>query len=134
MKVHLQLATRDIEQSVAFYRALLQSEPAKQFGDYALFITADPGLELALDFDPAAARSHGSHFGIAVDSTEAVDSAIERLQSAGIETLVERLQTCCYAKQTKVWTSDPEGRRWEVYTVHEETNERDDACAACCTA
>jgi len=38
---------------------------------------------------------------------------------------VEREETCCYANQTKVWASDPEGRRWETYFVHEDTEERD---------
>jgi catechol 2,3-dioxygenase-like lactoylglutathione lyase family enzyme len=134
MKTHLNLATTDLERSVAFYRTLLNSEPAKHLSDYALFITEDPGLELALDLNPDIKGSHGAHFGVVVDSTEAVDSAIERLQAAGLETLVEREETCCYANQTKVWATDPDGRRWEVYTVHEETEERDDEQTSCCAS
>jgi hypothetical protein len=34
--------------------------------------------------------------------------------------------------QTKVWATDPDGRRWEVYTVHEETVERDGSQESCC--
>ena len=132
MKTHLNLATADLDKSVAFYRTMLNAEPEKHLADYALFITEDPGLELALDFDPDAKTSHGAHFGIVVDSTEAVDSAIARLQGAGLETLVEREETCCYAVQTKVWASDPDGRRWEVYTVHEDTEERDTCATTCC--
>lgn len=132
MKTHLNLATRDLQKSVAFYRTLLQSEPSKHLNDYALFITEDPGLELALDFDPAAKPSHGAHFGLVVETAQDVDGAIERLQTAGLETRVEREETCCYAKQTKVWTADPDGRRWEVYTVHEETQERDNPDTTCC--
>lgn len=132
MKTHLNLATVDLGKSVAFYRTLLNSEPAKHLSDYALFITDEPGLELALDLNPDIKPSHGAHFGVVVDSTEAVDAAIERLQAAGVETLIEREETCCYANQTKVWATDPDGRRWEVYTVHEETEERDDADTTCC--
>ena len=40
---------------------------------------------------------------------------------------VEREETCCYADQAKVWASDPEGRRWETYFVHEEADQ-----SACC--
>lgn len=133
MKTHLNLATADLKKSVAFYSTLLQREPLKQFDDYALFVTEDPGLELALDLSTAVSQPHGAHFGIAVDSAAGVDAAIERLQSAGLDTLVEREETCCYAKQTKVWASDPDGRRWEVYTVHEETQQRDDEDTTCCS-
>lgn len=128
MKTHLNLATADLEKSVAFYRTLLDAEPAKRLADYALFITEDPGLELALDLDPEAKLSHGAHFGVVVDSADEVDAAVARLEASGLRTLVEREETCCYAKQTKVWATDPDGRRWEVYTVHEETEERETSC------
>lgn len=132
MKTHLNFATSDLQKSIAFYRTLLQSEPAKQLDDYALFITEDPGLELALDMNPAAKPAPGVHFGVVVDTVESVEAAIGRLEAAGVETLVERDETCCYAKQTKVWASDPDGRRWEVYTVLEETEERDNDDTTCC--
>ena len=131
MKMHLNLATHDLDASVAFYSTLLGSQPAKRLADYALFVTDHPGLELALDLDPGASAGHGQHFGIVVDSADAVDAQIARLEAAGYPTDVEREETCCYANQTKVWASDPEGRRWETYFVHEDTANRDDA--ACCS-
>ncbi|HEY7993485.1 MAG TPA: ArsI/CadI family heavy metal resistance metalloenzyme [Candidatus Eremiobacteraceae bacterium] len=133
MKTHLNLATRDLAKSVAFYRTLLDAEPAKSFDDYALFITEDPGLELALDRDTRAEGGSFAHFGVVVDSAEAVDAAIERLQAAGLPVDVEREETCCYAKQTKVWAIDPEGRRWEVYTVLEDTESRNEGNVTCCS-
>jgi catechol 2,3-dioxygenase-like lactoylglutathione lyase family enzyme len=132
MKMHLNLATRDLDASVAFYSTLLGARPAKALPDYALFITEQPGLELALDIDPDAAAPRGQHFGIVVDSADAVDAQIARLEAAGYPTDIEREETCCYAKQTKVWASDPEGRRWETYVVHEDTEARDDAETQCC--
>lgn len=134
MKTHLNFATADLSKSVAFYSTLLQTAPAKHLADYALLVTENPALELALDFNPESKATHGAHYGVVVDSTDDVDRAIQRLQDAGLETLVEREETCCYAKQTKVWTQDPDGRRWEVYTVLEETNVRDDAHTSCCAA
>ncbi len=133
MKTHLNLATRDLEKSVAFYRILLAAEPAKNYDDYALFITEEPGLELALDRDAKAKPGHDAHFGVVVESTEAVEAAIARLESAGLPVDVEREETCCYAKQTKVWAADPDGRRWEVYTVLEDTETRDDGDSTCCS-
>ena len=132
MKMHLNLATRDLDRSVAFYSTLLGAQPAKQLPDYALFVTEQPGLELALDLDEGAQAGRGQHFGIVVDSTDAVDAQIARLQAAGHAVDVERDETCCYAVQTKVWARDPEGRRWETYFVHEESEARDNEDTTCC--
>jgi catechol 2,3-dioxygenase-like lactoylglutathione lyase family enzyme len=132
MKMHLNLATRDLDASVAFYSTLLAAKPAKTLADYALFITEQPGLELALDLDADAFAGRGQHFGIVVDSADAVDAQISRLEAAGYAIDVEREETCCYANQTKVWATDPEGRRWETYVVHADTEARDDADTTCC--
>ena len=132
MKMHLNLATRDLDASVAFYSILLGATPAKMLADYALFITEQPGLELALDYDKDAQAAIGQHFGIAVDSVAAVDAQIERLNIAGYATDVEHEETCCYASQSKVWANDPEGRRWETYFVHADTAERDWNDMTCC--
>ena len=133
MRTHLSLPTGSIDESVAFYQTLLGASPHKHNPDYALFITEQPALELAIDLHETRSpwRDDGAHFGIAVDSSRAVDEAIDRLRSAGISITVERGQTCCYAKQDKVWASDPDGRRWEIYHVIEESVERDDQSSCC---
>jgi catechol 2,3-dioxygenase-like lactoylglutathione lyase family enzyme len=133
MKTHINFGTHDLEKSVAFYRTLLGAEPLKSFGDYALFVTENPGLELALDRSPRASATDTAHYGVAVESVEAVDAAISRLQSAGLPVDIEREETCCYAKQTKVWAADPDGRRWEVYAVLEDTETRDGGETTCCS-
>ena len=132
MKTHISLETRDLERSVAFYKTLLRREPEKRYADYAFFAVDDPALELAINPTSDNIPTDGTHFGIAVDGSDSVDAAIERLKRAGYQTDIEIEETCCYAKQTKVWTSDPDGRRWEIYTVIEETAERDHA--ECCTS
>lgn len=104
----------------------------KTLADYALFITDRPGLELALDLDVGANAGAGQHFGIVVDSSDAVEAQATRLQSAGYAVDLENEETCCYANQTKVWARDPEGRRWETYFVHAETEARDDERTECC--
>jgi catechol 2,3-dioxygenase-like lactoylglutathione lyase family enzyme len=129
MKTHLNLATEDLPKSVAFYSTLLDAPPAKLRSDYALFIAEQPPLELALDAVPHASLSGHDHFGIYVETNDDVERAIQRLADAGLASSVEREQTCCYAKQSKVWATDPTGRRWEIYTVHEETPERGTCCS-----
>lgn len=121
MKTHLNLATTDLAKSVAFYSALLDAKPAKRLADYALFITDQPALELALDLRSSVRPGTDAHYGVCVESAADVETAIARLDRAGLVASIEREETCCYANQTKVWAIDPEGRRWEVYTVHEET-------------
>lgn len=134
MKTHLNLATSDLEKSVAFYGTLLDAKPVKTLADYALFVTDEPGLELALDLRESVSPTLDAHFGIFVETAQGVETAIARLERAGLAGAIEREDTCCYANQTKVWATDPEGRRWEVYTVHEDTEERDKGDTQCCRA
>jgi catechol 2,3-dioxygenase-like lactoylglutathione lyase family enzyme len=134
VKTHLNLATADLAKSVQFYSTLLDAKPVKFLNDYALFITEQPGLELALDLRSSVSPTSDAHYGICVDSIEDVEFAATRLQRAGLASAFEREETCCYANQTKIWAVDPAGRRWEIYTVHEETEERDAADTTCCTA
>lgn len=132
MKIHLNLRASDLEKSVAFYELLLNGKPAKHYADYALFLSKEPALELALDRDPEMHLGESAHYGIVVETPQDVDAAILRLQSAGLKLDVEIEETCCYAKQSKAWATDPDGRRWEVYTVLEETQERDNEHTTCC--
>lgn len=132
MKTHLSLATTNLDHSVAFYSALLGAGPVKALPDYALFVTERPGLELALDLRRSVEAGTDAHYGVSVESVAEVETAIARLERAGLVASIEREETCCYANQTKVWAVDPEGRRWEVYTVHEETAEQIAPSAACC--
>jgi catechol 2,3-dioxygenase-like lactoylglutathione lyase family enzyme len=129
MKTHLNFATTDLAKSVSFYTTLLNAQPAKVLDDYALFITDEPGLELALDLRDVVAPTRDAHYGIFVEDVRDVERAIARLEAAGLAGAIEREETCCYANQTKVWASDPQGRRWEIYTVHADTEES----TVCCT-
>lgn len=134
MKTHLNLGTTDIAKSVSFYSTLLEAKPNKVLKDYALFVIDDPGIELALDLREIVRPTTDAHFGIRVETTNEVDRAIERLSAVGLASSIEREETCCYANQTKVWATDPEGRRWEIYTVHEETDDRDNLDTTCCSS
>jgi catechol 2,3-dioxygenase-like lactoylglutathione lyase family enzyme len=61
MKTHLNLATANLDRSVGFYSTLLDAKPTKVLADYALFITDQPGLELALDQRSAVAPTTDAH-------------------------------------------------------------------------
>lgn len=131
MKLHLNFDVRDLGRSIEFYRTLLNQQPVKRYDDYALFITENPGLELALDLAENPQVGTDAHFGIVVQSENDVRGAARRLTSAGFASDIEADQTCCYARQTKVWTTDPDGRRWETYVVHEDTAQRHGSEGCC---
>ena len=131
MKTHLSLHTTNLDESLRFYTTLLNVAPLKAYADYALFVAEEPGLELALNTSKNVSPARDTHYGIAVSSSDAVDAAVARFRSAGIDVDVEVEETCCYAKQNKAWVRDPDGRRWETYVVLEEVEA---AGATCCSS
>lgn len=127
---HLSFDVPDLDGAVAFYRELLGVEPAKQKPDYAKFELVDPPVALALQ---QSGRPGLSHLGIRVESAGEVEAAAARLKEGGLATFDERDTTCCYARQDKVWVSDPAGNAWEIYTLLEDVEENEPAAArACC--
>ena len=120
MKVHVALNTPRFDESVRFYRTFLGLEPVKLKPGYAKFDVAEPGLNLTLNASnridsPVAGALN--HLGIQVASTEAVKEAAGRLKAEGLATFEEENTDCCYALQDKVWVTDPNGYRWEVFVV-----------------
>ena len=114
---HLSLDVPDLDEAIRFYRELFGTDPAKQQPGYAKFELTDPDVALALQ---EAARPALSHLGIRVETTEEVEASSARLRDEGLITFDERDTTCCYARQDKVWVSDPAGNKWEIYTVLED--------------
>lgn len=120
MKVHVALNTPRFDASVRFYRTFLGLEPVKLKPGYAKFDVAEPGLNLTLNAShqvdsPVAGALN--HLGIQVASTEAVKEAAQRLKAEGLATIEEENTDCCNALQDKVWVTDPNGYRWEVFVV-----------------
>jgi catechol 2,3-dioxygenase-like lactoylglutathione lyase family enzyme len=118
LKVHLALNVNSVEESAAFYRAMFGVEPVKLKPGYAKFDVAEPALNLTLNYvGPVERPGALNHLGIQVRSTEEVLAAKDRLTRAGLATFDEMGTDCCYALQDKVWVSDPDGYRWEVFVV-----------------
>jgi catechol 2,3-dioxygenase-like lactoylglutathione lyase family enzyme len=115
-RVQLALNVSNIEEAVAFYTKLFQTEPAKRRDGYANFAVDSPPLKLVLIENPAAGGSL-NHLGVEVFSTDEVTAAQSRLAGDGLATATEENVTCCYAVQDKVWVDDPDGAPWEIYTV-----------------
>lgn len=118
-RIHMGLAVKDLEKSIAFYRTLFGQEPTKTRPGYAKFEVAEPSVNLSLNEvgGDTGPNNPVAHFGIQVKSTDAVKLVADRLADAGLTTSTEENVTCCYAVQNKVWATDPDGNKWEVYVV-----------------
>jgi catechol 2,3-dioxygenase-like lactoylglutathione lyase family enzyme len=136
--VHVSLNVSDLEKSVEFYKGLF-GEPAKRKPAYVKFVGTEPEIHLALQPLPltstaprAAAAGRLSHLGIRVDSTAEVRRRREELKARGVVSEEEKREECCYALQDKFWLTDPDGNRWEIYTVLEDVEKEPEAAASCC--
>ena len=117
MKVHVALNTPRFDESVRFYRTFLGLEPVKLKPGYAKFDVLEPALNLTLNASPEVSAGALNHLGIQVASRAAVKAAAVRLQTEGLATFEEEDVDCCYALQDKIWVTDPNGYRWEVFVV-----------------
>ncbi|MDX2242095.1 MAG: ArsI/CadI family heavy metal resistance metalloenzyme [Leptolyngbyaceae cyanobacterium bins.302] len=117
-KTHVALRVSNIEKSVAFYQAMFGVSPVKHKVNYAKFDLDNPALNLTLNVSDRI-ELHGalSHLGVQVGSTETVKQALDRFKAAGLATFEEQDTDCCYALQDKVWVTDPDGNRWEIFVV-----------------
>lgn len=118
LKTHVALNVTDIEKSVAFYRAMFGVTPIKHKPNYAKFDLENPALNFTLNLtEKVQPQGALSHLGIQVNSTAEVKAAIDRFAEAGLSLFEEQDTDCCYALQDKVWVTDPDGNRWEIFFV-----------------
>ena len=124
MRPHLSLDVRDVTKAVEFYEKVFGVRPQKQTADYAKFDLHEPSLNFSLVASTGTISSV-NHLGIEVDSTEDIAAWKERLQRTGILEKVEDNIACCFARQDKLWFTDPDGNAWEVFTVLEQLDVRE---------
>jgi catechol-2,3-dioxygenase len=120
-RIQLALNVSNLDAAVDFYSKLFGTEPAKRHPGYANFAIAEPPLKLVLMENPGATEKL-NHLGIEVESSELVAWASDRLQQKDLSITPEMQTNCCYAMQDKIWTKDPDGADWEVYTVLADSN------------
>ena len=119
MRPHISLNVRNVPASVEFYRKVFAVAPQKQTTDYAKFDLTSPQLNLAL-LSSTDKISTVNHLGIEVESVDEIAMWKQRLQEQGVLEKVEEDIACCFARQDKLWFTDPDGNPWEVFTVHEQ--------------
>lgn len=119
MRPHISLDVRDVAKSAAFYEKVFGVKPQKQVADYAKFDLKIPALNFSV-VSSTGKVSSVDHLGIEVETVDEIAEWKTRLQERGILQKVEENIACCFARQDKLWFSDPDGNAWEIFTVHEQ--------------
>lgn len=81
-RIHMGLAVKSLEKSIAFYTSLLGQPPTKTRPRYAKFEAAEPPVNLSLnEVDGATGQNNPvAHFGIQVKTNDAVKRIAAQLQ------------------------------------------------------
>jgi catechol 2,3-dioxygenase-like lactoylglutathione lyase family enzyme len=125
-KTHISLNVADAARAVEFYQAFFGVPAHKRRPGYANFDLELPPLKLALqEGGSTAGRGALNHLGIQFATQEQVMEARDRLKEAGLATFDEGDTICCYARQDKLWATDPDGNKWEVYVLLDDMLEVD---------
>ncbi|MDI9259378.1 ArsI/CadI family heavy metal resistance metalloenzyme [Alicyclobacillus sendaiensis] len=123
-KPHVAINVRNLSESLKFYRVFFGVEPVRVRRGYAKFDLETPPLNFSLNEHAFGEVGALNHLGLQVSSTEEVLAAKTRLEEAGLATFDEMNTTCCYALQDKIWVTDPNGIRWEVFAVLDQEDDR----------
>ncbi len=116
---HFAMNVSDLERSVRFYEILFGTPPAKHYPDYAKFELDRPPLVFSLVPNKPASPGAVSHFGFPVSTVGEVEAAGARLSAAGLQVTCQQGTVCGYARQDKIWISDPDNNYWEISVVFE---------------
>ena len=118
-RLHVHVAVENLPQSIGFYSALFDAEPAVVKTDYAKWMLDDPRVNFAIS---TRGREPGlDHLGIQVENAEELTEVYARLRQAGGNVIEQGQATCCYAKSEKAWIDDPAGISWETFLTSGES-------------
>jgi catechol 2,3-dioxygenase-like lactoylglutathione lyase family enzyme len=120
VKFHASLNVSDLAKSVEFYAALFGAPPVKSYPDYAKFEIDEPAFVLSLKPKRACAGGPLNHLGLRMVTLEQLREIQVRLKAVGARIGEQDDVKCCYARQTKLWVTDPDETLWEVYVLHDD--------------
>lgn len=129
-RFHVHISVPDIQAGISFYSTMFGAEPTIAKEDYAKWMLEDPRVNFAIS---NRGREPGiDHLGFQVEDAAELDEVAARLDAADEALLKQEATTCCYAKSSKAWTTDPVGIAWETFlTVGESTTYNGDAKQSC---
>jgi catechol 2,3-dioxygenase-like lactoylglutathione lyase family enzyme len=116
MRLQLAINVRDLDAAIDFYTRALGVTVNKREPGYANLVLDDPALKLVL-FENPEAINQLNHLGFEVFDDAEIDRAADRLAAAGLASQRQSANVCCFARQNKVISYDPDGIMWEWYRV-----------------
>lgn len=129
-RVQVALKVSDVARAAEFYSKVFGVDPAKVRPGYANFAIADPPLKLVLiESDEGGALDH---IGVEMETVADVNAATSRFVDRGLTTFEEQGVECCYARQDKVFVTDPDRLEWEFYTVLADAPAMEKRTETCC--
>ena len=120
MRVQLALNVDDLEKAIDYYSRLFGVAVNKREEGYANFVVAQPALKLVL-FETSGSADRLNHLGFEVFDDAAVNQVAEHLAAEGLLDEHQQGEVCCYARQNKAVSYDPQGLMWEWYRVLEDS-------------
>lgn len=124
-RMHVSLYVKDISKTVEFYESFFGQKVEKVMPGYAKFHLEQPSLIISFVENASKIHSSFGHLGFQVESMEDLERRIQDITGKGFQTKQEIGTACCYAVQDKIWVSDPDGYKWEVYHFHEDVEYND---------
>ena len=115
MRLQLALNVADLDEAIAFYSKMFDTEPYKVKPGYANWAIAAPPLKLVVFENADAEPGSINHLGVETDSAEDVVANEARLREAGLQTTGIDDTICCFAEKVETWVHAPDGNRWEWY-------------------
>jgi len=112
-RFHVHLHVADLARSVGFYQQLFAAEPTRCEADYAKWMLDDPPLNFAISTRGTAQGI--DHLGIQTDDPAELAALKARAEAADLALLDEGATSCCYARSSKHWITDPQGIAWEHF-------------------
>jgi catechol 2,3-dioxygenase-like lactoylglutathione lyase family enzyme len=115
-RLHVNVAVENLDEAIRFYSTLFAAQPSVAKTDYAKWMLDDPRVNFAITMRGRAAGL--DHLGIQVENEAELGEVYDRLSRADRPVIDQGNVTCCYAKSTKSWITDPAGISWETFLTH----------------
>ena len=113
-RFHVHLGVPDLAASIRFYSSLFGVSPTVEKADYAKWLLDDPRVNFAIS--ERGGKPGLNHLGLQADSADELAGIRAQFAAAGAAQPVDEPDArCCYARDNKHWTQDPQGIPWEGF-------------------
>jgi catechol 2,3-dioxygenase-like lactoylglutathione lyase family enzyme len=112
-RFHVHAHVQDLAASVRFYSKLFGAVPTRLESDYAKWMLENPRINFAIS--TRGVKPGVDHLGFQADNDIELAELQARAMAADTPVLDEGNTSCCYARSTKHWVTDPQGIAWEHF-------------------